>query len=73
VVPVNRVDAQRLHLTRQTIANSMITYPPLAYFPRIEDGGAAAINAVLRGELSPAQAAAQIQAIALDALDAGPE
>jgi multiple sugar transport system substrate-binding protein len=71
VVPTNRIDAQRLHLTQETIANLMITYPPLASFPRIEDGGAAAINAVLRGELSPGQAAAQIQALALEALDAG--
>lgn len=67
VVPISDVDATRLALTRATIADMMITYPPLTYFPKIEDGGAAAINAVLKGELTPTIAAAQIQAVALAA------
>jgi hypothetical protein len=42
VVPENIVNAQRGYLTQETIANWMIADPPLAYFSRIEDGGAAA-------------------------------
>jgi hypothetical protein len=67
VVPVSEVDATRLELTRETVANAMITYPALTYFPVMEDGGAAAINAVLLGQLSPAEAASRIQAVALAA------
>jgi multiple sugar transport system substrate-binding protein len=67
VVPVSDVDSRRLQLTRETVANAMITYPPLTYFPVIEDGGAAAINAVLTGQLTPSEAAARIQAVALAA------
>jgi multiple sugar transport system substrate-binding protein len=67
VVPVSDVDARRLELTRETVANTMITYPPLTYFPVIEDGGASAINAVLLGQLSPNEAAGRIQAVALAA------
>lgn len=66
-VPVSDVDARRLELTRETVANAMITYPPLTYFPVIEDGGAAAINAVVKGQLTPVEAAARIQAVALAA------
>lgn len=67
VVPVNDVDAARLELTRETITTAMITYPSLTHFPIIEDGGAAAINAVLLGQLSPTEAAARIQSVALAA------
>jgi multiple sugar transport system substrate-binding protein len=67
VEPVSDVDATRLDLIKTTIAELMITYPPLTYFPLIEDGGAAAIHGVLKGELTPEQAASKIQAVALRA------
>ena len=49
------------HLTRQTIAEAMITYPPLAEFPAIEDAGWSAIHDALEHRISPAEAAARIQ------------
>lgn len=54
--PVDAVDAERLEVTRATIAGAMITYPPLPRFPRLEDRGSAAITAVLTGERSVADA-----------------
>jgi multiple sugar transport system substrate-binding protein len=64
VAPSNAVDRQRLEITRRTIDEAMITYPPLARFPEIEDAGWSAIRDALRGELSPAAAARAIQAAA---------
>ena len=62
VEPVNDLDRRRLAITRSTIAESMITYPPLPNFPALEDAGWKAINAALRGELQPRAAARSIQA-----------
>jgi multiple sugar transport system substrate-binding protein len=64
VAPINDVDRQRLDITRRTIDEAMITYPPLARFPEIEDAGWSAIRDALRGELSPADAARTIQSTA---------
>jgi multiple sugar transport system substrate-binding protein len=64
VVPSNDVDRQRLAITRRTIDDAMITYPPLARFPEIEDAGWSAIRDALRGLHSPAQAARAIQVAA---------
>ncbi len=64
VEPHDAVDRHRLDLTRRTIADAMITYPPLVRFPEIEDAGWHAIHAALNGGLSPAAAAAEIQAAA---------
>ncbi|MBS1848579.1 MAG: hypothetical protein JST73_09910 [Actinobacteria bacterium] len=50
VEPVDAVDAERLAVTRATIAESMITYPALERFPTLEDTGATAITAILTGE-----------------------
>ena len=61
-------DAQRLAITRRTIEEAMITYPPLARFPEIEDAGWGAINAALRGALSPEDAVQRIQQAAEEAL-----
>ena len=55
-------------ITRRTIAEAMITYPPLARFPEIEDAGWSAINAALRGELTAAAAVDQMQQAAEEAL-----
>jgi multiple sugar transport system substrate-binding protein len=64
VEPTDAVDRRRLDLTRATIADAMITYPPLARFPDVEDAGWSAINAALVGDRSAAEAAAEIQAVA---------
>jgi multiple sugar transport system substrate-binding protein len=68
VTPADDVDAERLRVTRHTIAGAMITYPPLAQFPEIEDAGWGAINAALRGELDPKETVAAIQRAAEEAL-----
>ena len=61
VAPVNDLDRRRLEITRTTINESMITYPPLQDFPAIEDAGWRAINGALRGNLRPGEAAQSIQ------------
>ncbi len=68
VVAESEVDRRRLDITREMIDTAMITYPPLPRFPEVEDAGWAAINAALRGRLSPADAAQAIQAAAAAAL-----
>ena len=66
--PVDATDARRLEVTRRTIADAMITYPPLVRFPEVEDAGWSAINAALRGTLDPSAACAAIQDAAVAAL-----
>lgn len=68
--PRDDVDALRLDITRETIEDAMITYPPLARFPEVEDAGWSAINAALRGELDPEQTVDAIQTAAERALGA---
>ena len=70
VEPDGDVDRRRLAITRQMIDEAMITYPPLARFPEIEDAGWAAIHAALRGEISPAVAAQRVQHVAEQVLGA---
>jgi multiple sugar transport system substrate-binding protein len=62
--PANDVDRQRLEITRRTVDEAMITYPPFARFPEIEDAGWSAIRDALRGQASAAEAARAIQAAA---------
>jgi multiple sugar transport system substrate-binding protein len=64
VEPDDDIDARRLAITRATIANGMLTYPPLERFPAIEDAGWLAINQALRGERDPASVPTLIQAAA---------
>jgi len=64
VEPRDEIDRRRLEITRQTIDEEMITYPPLVRFPEIEDAGWSAIRDALRGRQSPAAAARAIQAAA---------
>jgi multiple sugar transport system substrate-binding protein len=66
--PVDDTDAARLAITRATIEDGMITYPPLVRFPEVEEAGWGAINAAIRGETSPAEAVARIQRAAEGAL-----
>jgi len=69
VEPRDDVDALRLDITRRTIEDAMITYPPLANFPAVEDAGWSAINEALRGELTAAEAVDAIQKAAERALE----
>ena len=68
VAPRDATDARRLAITRDTIADAMITYPPLERFPEIEDAGWGAINAALRGEIKPREAVERIQRAAEEVL-----
>lgn len=68
VMPVNEIDRQRLAITRRTIDEAMITYPPLERFPELEDAGWSAIRDALRGQLSPQAAARAIQSAAENVL-----
>lgn len=60
----DELDARRLAITRRTIADGMITYPPLARFPEIEDAGWGALQRALRGELGAEAALREMQAAA---------
>jgi multiple sugar transport system substrate-binding protein len=69
VEPSDVVDARRLEITRATIATGMITYPPLADFPAVEDAGWGAIRAALRSEVSTEDALRVLQRDAESALE----
>ena len=64
VEPSNDVDRRRLEITRRTIDEAMITYPPLARFPEIEDAGWSALHDALCGRQSPTEATRAIQSAA---------
>jgi len=59
---------QRLDLLAQTVATDMISFPPLATYPRIEEIAWPMLTAALRDELLIPDALAQMQA----AIDADP-
>ena len=65
---VDEIDARRFAITRATIAEGMITYPPLVRFPAVEDAGWTALHRALRGELEPAAALDRMQSAAAAAL-----
>lgn len=67
MVPDGEVDRRRRSITAATIDASMITYPSLPWFPAVEDAGWTALRAALLGELTPADAASRMQALALSA------
>ena len=68
VRPLDDVDERRLEITRATVEDGMITYPPLPRFPDIEDAAWTSINAALRGEITPADAVRRMQTSAEGAL-----
>jgi len=68
VVPVNDIDRRRLEITRRTIDEAMICYPPLAKFPAVEDAGWSAIHGALNGRLTPEDTVKAIQRAAESAL-----
>jgi multiple sugar transport system substrate-binding protein len=61
IEPVDEIDEERLDVVRATVARSMITYPSLDRFPKLEDAGSAALTSVLAGAASPDYAVAVIQ------------
>ena len=69
-VPLDAKDARRLALTRDAIDRQMITYPPHASFPAVEDAGWHAIRDAIRGACTPADAVRRIQHDAEQALGA---
>jgi multiple sugar transport system substrate-binding protein len=62
------IDAARLAITQETIAEAMITYPPHARFPEVEDAGWSAIRQAIRGEISTRAAVRAVQAVADEVL-----
>lgn len=72
VVPANHTDARRLEVTRNTIDQSMITYPSLTRFPAVEDAGWSMIREVLRHRLTPEEALMHMQQSAQQVLDDSP-
>jgi multiple sugar transport system substrate-binding protein len=62
--PADEREARRLAITRETVARGMITYPPLARFPEVEDAGWGALRRALRGECDARAALAEMQAAA---------
>lgn len=66
--PADDVDAARLAITTETIEDGMLTYPPLARFPEVEDAGWSAIHDALRGTRTAEEAVIAMQAAAEAAL-----
>lgn len=63
--PDDAVDAERLAVTIDTIATGMLTYPPLAGFPTIEDAGWAALGDAAAGIIDADTALRRLQAVAV--------
>jgi multiple sugar transport system substrate-binding protein len=61
-------DARRLEITRDTVAHGMLTYPPLARFPEVEDAGWGALQRALRGEIDARAALEEMQSAAVRVL-----
>jgi multiple sugar transport system substrate-binding protein len=68
VRPTDEIDARRLAITQRTIAEGMLTYPPLRRFPALEDAAWLALHRVLRGDLDAAAAAEAMQCAAEEVL-----
>ena len=68
VTPSTERDAARLAITRRTIDEAMITYPPLARFPEVEDACWLALHELLLGNGTPVDAVATMQHAAERAL-----
>ncbi len=68
--PVDEVDAERLAVTRRTIDEAMLTYPPLERFPEVEDAAWGAVHDAIVGRLTPAEAVTAMQTAAESILEA---
>jgi multiple sugar transport system substrate-binding protein len=64
VQPDNELDRRRLELTAKMIDEALITYPPLARFPEIEDAGWSVLQNALLGRCTAGDAARAMQAAA---------
>lgn len=62
--PADDTDRARWEVTQATVADAMLTYPPLERFPEVEDAGWGAIHDALRGACTAEEAAARMQASA---------
>jgi multiple sugar transport system substrate-binding protein len=71
VEPQGPIDARRLEITRTTIDTAMITYPPLARFPEIEDAAWSAIQQALLGVIDGPAAVSAMQEAAERVLASG--
>lgn len=69
-VPVDDIDEERLAVTRRTIEDAMLTYPPLERFPEIEDAAWGAIHDALVGSIDAPTAVDRMQVAAVAALEA---
>ncbi|MFM7534307.1 MAG: ABC transporter substrate-binding protein [Acidimicrobiales bacterium] len=67
IQPADAVDAARWDVLRRTIADGMITYPPLNRFPEIEDACWSTIRDVLVGRTALGDALGIMQAAAIAA------
>lgn len=68
VEPTNDTDRLRLDITRRTIDEAMICYPPLARFPEVEDAGWSALQSAIQGHSTPLSAVNAIQRAATSVL-----
>jgi hypothetical protein len=64
VEPADATDAAGLEITRATIADSMITYPPHARFPDLEDAASITIRQAILGEIGGKPARSRVQEVA---------
>jgi multiple sugar transport system substrate-binding protein len=67
VEPVDAIDHRRLEVTAATIAEAMITYPPHARFPELEEAGWRALHDSLTSTMPAAEVVAAIQTAAEEA------
>lgn len=62
--PADDTDRDRWAVTRATIEDAMLTYPPLERFPEVEDAGWGALHDALRGRCTAAEAVGRMQSAA---------
>ena len=68
IEPIDAIDAQRLAITASTIANGMLTYPPMERFFEVEDAAWGAIHSMLVGNANASDTARIMQRSAEEAL-----
>lgn len=68
--PIDDTDRVRWEITRATIEDAMLTYPPLVRFPEVEDAGWGAIHDALEGSCTATEAVQRMQCRAEEVLRA---
>lgn len=66
--PADDTDGGRWAVTHATIADAMLTYPPFADFPKVEDAGWNALHDAVRGACSAREAVDRMQVAALEVM-----